>query len=437
MDKIEYLSPNAWNQWHTELLQSTVNRAYKRVPFYRKKMDEMGIGPDDIGSLEDIVKLPFLSRDELSENYPYGLFAVPLRDIVRIHTLRSGLTNPIAIGLTRQDLKRRVELAARFFKTTGITQEDIVQICLDPGLSLHGQELKEGAEELGALVIPPDPVSTFTRIRVMIDFKTTTLVTSPSYGLHLLEVFKEKNMPIGALNLRKLILLGEHLSSDARSVFEKELDVEMRATYGIFEASGPTMAYECECRCGLHLALDHIIPEIIDPKTSEPVEDGKEGELVITTVTTRANPLIRFRTGDFTKLIKETCSCGRTTWRMEPVRKRTDDLISVRGIKVSPSNISHLLAEEAKGKPVTSLVVLDKWKHLTQIRILIAMDENIFTGDLPELHNWIRRCEERFQETLGISCRIEPVERKRILPFLEKGKVVITREDFEKTCAYT
>jgi len=430
LDRVEYLSPDAWSQWHTELLQSTVNRAYNRVPFYRKRMEETGIGPDQIGSVEDIVKLPFTSMKDISENYPYGLFSVPLRDIVRIHTLRSGQPNPIALGYAKPDLKRRTELTARFFRSAGVNEDDIVQICLDPGMSLHGQDLKEGAEFLGALVIPPDPVSILSRIRVMVDFKTTVLVTTPSYGLYMLETFKERNMPLAALNLRLMILLGETLTQDVRDVFVQELDVETRAAYGIFEACGPTMAYECSEKQGLHLALDHVIPEVIDPETLEVLEPGREGELVITTVTARANPLLRFRTGDITKLEINTCPCGRTTWRMAPVSGRCDQIVVVRGVKISPEHVRNLICYSTGGKELSFLIVLGRNKHLTQVDIPVAIDESFFTGSLPQLHNWIRDTEDLFLESMGIRCRIRPVEYRSILPFLEKGHIIVSNAQF-------
>ncbi len=424
-DRVEYLSPEAWSQWHTELLQSAVNRAYNRVPFYRKRLEDVGIGPDDISSVEDISKLPFTTMKDISGNYPYGLFSVPLRDIVRIHTLRSGQPNPIALGYTKQDLKRRTELTARFFRSAGVKEEDIVQICLDPGMSLHGQDLKEGAEFLGALVIPPDPVSVLSRIRVMMDFKTTVLVTTPSYGLHILDTFKEKNMPIAALNLRLMVLLGETLTDDVRETFERELDVETRAAYGIFEASGPTMAYECERKNGLHLALDHVIAEVIDPVTGKVLPPGETGELVITTVTARANPLLRFRTGDITILDKSVCSCGRTTWRMSPVTGRSDNVVCVRGVKISPNHIKDLIAQATGGRNLPFVIVLGKMRHLTQVEILVAMDASFFSGSLPELHNWIRKTEDLFLESLGIRCRIRPVEYRSISSFLERGDVIV------------
>ncbi len=429
-DRVEYLSPEAWSQWHTELLQSTVNRAYGRVPFYRRRLDETGVGPDDIRSAEDIRKLPFTSREDIAENYPYGLFSVPLRDIVRIHTLRSGQANPIALGYTRQDLRRRTELTARFFRSAGVGKDDIVQICLDPGMSLHGQDLKEGAELLGALVIPPDPVSIWSRIRVMVDFKTTVLVTTPSYGLYLLETFSEGNMPLASLNLKRMVLLGETLDDQIRGTFEGKLDVDTRAAYGLFEASGPAMAYECREKNGLHLAIDHVIPEIIDPDTGKVLEPGREGELVITTVTARANPLLRFRTGDLTRLHKDTCLCGRTTWRMSPVSGRCDNIVTVRGVKISPDHVRNLIAESTGGKGLSFLIVLGKNRHLTEVEIIVAVDASFFSGSLPQLHNWIRDTEDLFLESLGLRCRIKPVEYRSIAPFLESGELITDREWF-------
>lgn len=433
-DSAEYLSLEQWLQWHTELLQSTVNRAFNRVPFYRERMKQSAIKPDDIGSAEEISKLPFTTRDDISDNYPYGLFSVPLRDIVRIHTLRSGHVNPVARGLTVQDLRKRTELTARFFRAAGVCADDIVQICLDPGMALHGQDLKEGAESIGALVIPPDPVSTFTRLRIMADFKTTVLVTTPSYGRHLFEIFGEKNMSLAALNLKTVIFIGETLTDETRQFFEKELDVETRAAYGIFEASGPSMAYECSCKCGLHIAMDHVIPEIVDPATGVTVPEGEKGELVITTVTARANPLIRFRTGDVTSITKQICKCGRTTWRMMPVDSRCDNLLTVRGVKISAEQIKKLISDRAGGSTLPFLVVLNKWKHLTQIEILITVDETIFTGSLPQLHYWIRESEDAFQETLGISCRIRPVEFESIEPCLKNGNFAVREDVFSKVC---
>ena len=413
-DKVEYLSSDAWRQWHTELLQSTVNRAWDRIPFYRKAMEAAGVSKDDIASLDDIVRLPFTTRDDLSLNYPYGLFTVPLRDIVRIHTLRSAQANPIALGYTESDLRHRRALSSRFLAACGVSPDDIVQICLDPGMSNIWQDIREGAESLGALVIPPDSISTRTRLRVLADFKTTCIVTTPSYGLHLLSRLRKDGMPVASLSLKNAILVGETLTEETRNELEDGFSVETWSGYGIFEALGAGMAYECDYRCGLHLAMDHFIPEVIDPETGRQLEPGQSGELVITTVTARANPLIRFRTGDITSLDTETCRCGRTTWRMMPVSGRCDDLVTLRGIRISPDHIAKFIAEKAGGSMLPCLMVLRRRDHLMTIELRVAIGVENFSGSLPELHRWVRNVEQAFEENIGVACRVKPVEAASI-----------------------
>ncbi len=427
-NKIEYLSVDAWRQWHTELLQSTVNRVYNRVPFYRKAMEKRGITPQDINSVEDLAKLPFTTRKDLSRNYPYDMFAVPLRDIVRIHTLRGSQAAPVVVGYTKQDLKHRIELTSRFLQACGVTPDDIVQICLDPGMAVLGQELKEGAEALGALVIPPDPVQTPAQMRVLVDFKTTVLITTPSYGRHLLGRLSDSQIPLAGLALRTGIFVAETLRDEVRRELEDTFSIKAVSGYGILEAVGPGMAYECEKRSGLHLALDHFIPEIIDPETGEDLPPGETGELVITTVTTRANPLLRFRTGDLTSLIDEPCPCGRTTWRMTPIQGRCDNLIYVRGIKIDPEELNSFLSSHLGGKTPAHLVVLKNDSHLEEVEIWIALEEGLFSGDLPELHRWIRRLETSFEEVMGLGCRIRPVELRTIKPHLDQGHKALRQD---------
>ncbi len=413
-DKVEYLSPDAWRQWHTELLQSTVNRAWDRIPFYRKAMEEAGVTKDDIASLDDISRLPFTTRDDLSLNYPYGLFSVPLRDIVRIHTLRSAQANPIALGYTESDLRHRRALSARFLSACGVTPDDIVQICLDPGMSNIWQDIREGAEQIGALVIPPDSISTGARLRVLADFKTTVLVTTPSYGLHLLSCLMREEVPVASLSLKNAVLVGETLTEETRNRLEAGFSVDTWSGYGIFEALGAGMAYECSQRSGLHLAMDHFIPEIIDPETGRQLPPGEPGELVITTVTARANPLIRFRTGDITSIVTEPCECGRTTWRMMPVSGHCDNLVSLRGIRISPEYIANFIAERAGGVRLPCLMILRRRDHLMTMELRIAIGVENFSGSLPELHRWIREVEQAFEETIGVACRVKPVEAASI-----------------------
>ncbi len=428
-DKVEYLSPDAWRQWHTELLQSTVNRAWDRIPFYREAMESVGVSKDDIASIEDISKLPFTTRDDLSLNYPYGLFSVPLRDIVRIHTLRSAQANPVALGYTESDLRHRRSLSARFLAACGVTPDDVVQICLDPGMSNIWQDIREGAEQIGALVIPPDSISTGARLRVLADFKTTVLVTTPSYGQHLLSRLVRDRVPVASLSLKNAILVGETLTEDIRKEIEDGFSVDAWSGYGIFEALGAGMAYECKYRCGLHLAMDHFIPEVVDPDSGRPLPFGEQGELVVTTVTARANPLIRFRTGDLTSLAVEPCQCGRTTWRMMPVAGRCDNLVTLRGIRISPDHIANFISERAGGARLPCLMLLRRRDHLVTIELRIGIGVDNFSGSLPELHRWVREVEQAFEETMGVACRVKPVEAASIWSKLPEGSTIGVEEE--------
>ncbi len=425
---MEHLPPERWADWHSELLVTTVNRVYQRVPFYRSRMDEMGVTPEDILSVEQLGRLPFTTRDDLSRNYPYDFFAVPLKDVVRIHAFRTTGKNPIVLGYTSQDMEHRLSLLTRFLTACGVGSEDIVQICLDSGMSAWGMEIKEGAEAVGALVIPPDPVNVMERLKVLADFKTTVLVTTPSYGLHMLKRMEMASIPVGALALKKMICVGENLSASARKAFKEQWSVDVHSAYGILELLGPAMAYECAHHSGLHLALDQFIPEIVDPDSGAPLPEGETGELVITTLTTRANPLIRFRTGDLTALLREPCRCGRTTWRMAPVERRCDGLISVRGVKFGTEAVRELLASAVQGDPPPFLVVLREEEHLTKVELWTAIGGSFFSGSLPELHRWCRRFEETMEEHLGISFHVKPVEYRTIAPYIEKGRKVIRKE---------
>ncbi len=422
---VEYLSTQEWQQWQTELLQSTLNNVYRRVPFYQHAFKKSAIEPSDIHSLDDLQRLPFTTRKDLSENYPYGLFARPLRDIVRIHTLRGSLQKPVVIGCTAQDLKHRHELAARLFKACGVDQDDIVQICLDQGLSTLGQELKESAEAVGALVIPPDPVPSPTQARVMMDFRTTVLVTTPSYAKRIVKEIEMGGLPLSALTLKIGIFVGERLSEEDKAFFREFMSINSYSSYGILEVSGPALAYECEMQEGLHIAMDHFIAEIVDPDTGQPLPQGEEGELVITTLTARANPLIRFRTGDLTHIMESPCKCGRTTMKIAPINGRCDNIISIRGIKIDPSEIGELIKICVPGEVPPYILVVHTENFLEKPEIWLAMNEQLFSGSLPQLHHLISRLEDAFEQKTGLSCKVRPREYRTIKPYLKKGEMVV------------
>ncbi len=419
-ENIEYLSPEEWLQWQLELLQSTINRVYQRVPFYRKLMDQIGIKPEDVKELDDLQRLPFTTREHLAENYPYDLFAVPLRDIVRLHAF-PGPKQPVVKGFTTRDLKAIRQLTSRFLYNCGVSSEDIVQICLDPGMSIWIEELKEGAENLGALVIPPDPQSSSHRIRIMRDFRTTVLITTPSYALHLLHLMKEKGLrPPESLKLA--ILVGEDITPEDRLRLEQGFSLNVRLGYGITEVIGPGMGYECEKKNGYHLAADYFLAEIIHLETGKPLPPGELGELVITTLAVKANPLIRFRTGDLACLIPEPCPCGRTTPRIS-IEGRCDGRVSIRGIKVSLQYIEALLLEVYHHLP-EYLLCIRKQDYLEELELWIAINEKLFEPSILGLHQVAERFERRFKEIFGLPCRVKLVEKAH-LEQMSKGQRVL------------
>ena len=420
-NKIEYLSPEGWRQWQLELLQSTLNRVYERVPFYRQLMDKQGLRPEDIKSLDDIRKLPFTTREHLAQNYPYGLFAVPLRDIVRLHTF-PGIETPIVKGFTRRDLQVIRKLTARFLAASGVTSEDIIQICLDPGMSIWIEELKEGAEEVGAVVIPPDPQSTENRLRIMRDFKASVLISTPSYVQYLTHVMSQQGLT-PPKSLRLVILVGEGLETTKRLELEQVLGVNTRLGYGITEAIGAGMGYECEHRQGYHLASDYFYAEIIDPETGTPLSPGESGELVITTLAVKANPLIRFRTGDLTRLEPQPCPCGRTTPRLGPIEGHVDGRVSVRGIKISLRYIETLL-REAYGHVPEYLLYVRRRDQLEELELWVAINEKLFVPSILGLHQKAAVFERRFEEIFGLPCRVKFVERDHLHEVAQGRKVL-------------
>jgi phenylacetate-CoA ligase len=432
MNTIEYTPLNELLQLQVELLQSTLNRVYNRVPSYRTAMDALKCTPEAVTSLADLARLPFTTREDLTANYPYGQFAVPLRDIIRLHTLSCGVSNPIVMGYTKQDVAHRQGLTCRFLSASGVTADDIVQICLDPGMAFLAQELKEAAEAMGALVIPPEPMAVQERLRILADFKTSTLITFSSYLQYLFAELAESGMHLANLSLKRVVLLDEHLDMDAREEMEREFAVDILCGHGILEAVGPVMAYECEKRNGLHLAMDHLIAEVVHPATGAVLPSGEKGELVITTLTTKANPLIRFRTGELTRILAEPCVCGRTTWRMEPVYERTDGLVQVRGLNISLDQVEafvrHGLARLSRGqvsKAVPHVMAVRKERFLERLELWIAITDEFFAGSLPLLHDWLREMEMDFEDAFGLACRMRPVELCTLQPYLNQGLRVV------------
>jgi phenylacetate-CoA ligase len=394
-----------------ERLQSTLNRAYRQVKFYRRHFDKLGLRPGDIQELTDLTRLPFTSRNDLSENYPYGLFAVPLRDIVRIHSSPGTTEKPVVVGYTSRDLQNWLEIMARLYTSAGLGREDIVQIVLAPGLSNWGRDLKAGAEHLGASVIPMSFLNFPKQLMIMRDYKTSVLVTTPSFALHLVQVMDKLGMMAADFNLKKALLIAEPLPPAVRQEIAAGLQVKIDTAYGITEVMGPGLAFSCSHQEGLHFSEDHFFPEIIDPQTSRSLPPGEVGELVITTLSTTAFPLLRFRSGDLASLLDKPCDCGSRLIRLGEIRGRCDQIFSVGGIKVHPNQISFLIQELLHGYCPRHSLSLAREEALQFLEISIEINEDLFSDEVKCLEAIGRRLRRHLRENLGIESKVSLVER--------------------------
>jgi phenylacetate-CoA ligase len=420
----ECINREALKQLQLERLQSTVLRVYMNVPFYRKKFDELRIDPDAFRSLGDLRKLPFTSKDDLRVSYPYGMFAVPLREVVRVQASSGTTGMPTAVGYTRNDIKNWSNLAARILVAGGVTQNDIVQIAFDYGLFTGALGLHYGAERVGASVIPISGVNTRRQVKIMQDFKTTALMCTPSYALSIADTIMEMGINVNSLSLKYGLFGAEPWSESMRHELQEKLKIVATDNYGLSEVMSPGVAGECSERNGLHINEDHFLVEVVDPETLEPLPEGKTGELVITTLTKEAFPVIRFRTRDLTSLITEPCSCGRTFVRMNKVMGRTDDMIKIRGITVFPSQIESVLFE-IEGTEPHYQIILDRKTAVDELTVLVEVSESIFFDQVRKQKDFIERIKARLASEIGISVEVKPVEKQTLERSGGKAKRVV------------
>ncbi|MGD8915418.1 MAG: AMP-binding protein [Syntrophobacterales bacterium] len=397
-------------QLQLERLQSTLNRAYKNVPFYRNCLGEACMDPSAVRSLADLSSLPLTSRGDLSQNYPYGLFAVPLRDIVRIHTATGTGSNPTVSGYTSTDLGNWTEMVARALTAAGVSAEDIIQVCFDPGLANWAREFMRGAEAIRASVIPMTPLEIPKQLMVMNDYKTSALVTTPSYARQLLREMARMGVNPNSLSLKRALLIGEILSESGRIDLEKALHIHIHGGYGLSEVPGPGIAYDCKERQGLHINEDHFIAEIIDPQTHEVLPPGQAGELVLTSLTAKAFPLIRFRTGDLARLIIEICPCSRSFARLESVQGRADELVVIRGIKLHPQLIHAVMSRACQGKVPDYVSFVRRLEDLDVLEILVKVDEACFSDEIKMLEHLVHLARGELEQSLGIQVKVRLVE---------------------------
>jgi phenylacetate-CoA ligase len=366
--------------------------------------------PSAVRSLADLSSLPLTSRGDLSQNYPYGLFAVPLKDIVRIHTATGTGSNPTVSGYTNTDLGNWTEMVARALTAAGVSAEDIIQICFDPGLANWAREFMRGAEAIRASVIPMTTLEIPKQVMVMNDYKTSALVTTPSYASQLVREMTRMGVNPKSLSLKRALLIGEILSEPGRIDLEKALHIHIHGGYGLSEVPGPSIAYDCKERQGLHINEDHFIAEIIDPQTHEVLPPGQAGELVLTSLTAKAFPLIRFRTGDFARLIKEICPCSRSFARLESVQGRADELVVIRGIKLHPQLIHAVMSRACQGRVPDYVSFVRRLEDLDILEILVKVDEACFSDEIKMLEQLVHLARGELEQSLGIQVKVRLVE---------------------------
>jgi len=420
---------NELKQVQNERLRETVERVYFNVPYYRHKMQEAGLGPENINSIDDLSKLPFTIKNDLRENYPFGLFAVPMSEIVRVHASSGTTGKPTVVGYTRNDIAIWSEVMARTLTSAGATRNDFIQIAYGYGLFTGGLGLHYGGEKIGASVIPISGGNTTRQIQLMHDFGSTVLACTPSYALYLSEAIQESGINRDDLKLRVGVFGAEPWTENMRREIEEKLRIKAIDIYGLSEVIGPGVASECMEQNGLHINEDHFIPEIINPDSLEVLPEGSVGELVFTTITKEGLPLIRYRTRDLTRLSFEKCRCGRTMVRMDKCLGRSDDMLIIRGVNLFPSQVESILLEMSEIKPHYQLIV-DRVNNLDTLELKVEVEEEFFLDKISQLESLRQKIQNNLENALGLSIKVTLVEPKVIERSEGKSKHVIDNRKF-------
>jgi phenylacetate-CoA ligase len=425
----ECMNRNDLKKVQSERLRETVERVYFNVPYYRHKMQEAGLGPESIRSIDDLSRLPFTTKPDLRENYPFGLFAVPMSEIVRVHASSGTTGKPTVVGYTRNDIATWSEVMARTLTSAGADRNDFIQVAYGYGLFTGGLGLHYGGEKIGASVIPISGGNTVRQIQLMHDFGSTILACTPSYALFLAEAIEESGIDRNELKLRVGVFGAEPWTENMRREIEAKLKIRAIDIYGLSEVIGPGVASECQVQEGLHINEDHFYPEIIDPNTLLPLPAGTTGELVFTTLTKEGLPLIRYRTRDLTRLTYDTCKCGRTMVRMEKCLGRSDDMLIIRGVNLFPSMVESVLLEMSEIKP-HYLLIVDRVNNLDTLELKVEVDEAFFQDKISQLENLRQRLQTNLESTLGLGIKVMLVEPKAIERSEGKARHVIDKRKF-------
>ncbi len=420
----DYLPLEQLRQVQLQRLQAIVQRAYKYVPLTRSRMEQRDLTPAAIRSLEDITQLPFTVKADLRDTYPFGLFASPMQEIVRLHASSGTTGKPIVVAYTKEDIEVWTSVMVRSFAACGLHQGDIVQNSYGYGLFTGGLGAHYGAEALGATVIPMSGGNTDRQIMIMKDFGVTAICCTPSYFIHLIERAGELGVNLNQLPLRAGIFGAEPWSESMRQYIQENSNITAYDIYGLSEIVGPGVAIECSAHSGLHIFEDHFYPEIIDPQTGEVLPDGREGELVLTTLSKKAMPILRYRTRDITTLTRETCACGRTLCRFLRVGRRSDDMFIIRGINVFPSQIEHALLQ-VEGTLPHYLIVLTREKGLDQMEVQVEVTPEFFSDTVSVLESLHERITNAIEQVIGLRVNVRLVEPHTIQRSEGKAKRVV------------
>lgn len=425
-ERHECMDSNEMMQLQSERLIKTVKLVYENVAFYRNKMDVMGVRPQDIKSIDDLNKLPFTTKQDLRDNYPYGLMADKMRNITEIHASSGTTGKPVVIGYTDNDIKIWSEAVARCLTAYGMSREDILQVSFGYGLFTGGLGLHYGGEKIGATVIPMSGGNTDKQVRLIRDFEATAIACTPSYALHIAEVMEDMGLSRDDIKLRIGVFGAEPWTEEMRKELETRLGIKAFDIYGLSEVTGPGVAFECERKQGLHINEDYFIPEIIDPKTKKVLKDGEVGELVFTTVTKEGMPLLRYRTRDLTRLHRGKCECGRTLVRMDKILGRSDDMLIIRGVNVFPTQVESVLLDMGEAAPHYQLVV-DRVNTLDTLEVLVETNEEVLSKGPKEIERVNKKIKHNVESVLGIGVDLKLVEPKTIERSEGKAKRIIDK----------
>ena len=407
-----------------ERLRHMACKAYENVPFYKKRFDESGIKPEMIKSLSDLKNLPFTTKEDLRDNYPFGLFAEPMKNVVRLHASSGTTGKPVVAGYTKGDIEVWSEAIARIVTAGGIDENDVVQISFGYGLFTGGFGLHYGIEKVGATIVPMSSGNTQKQLMLMQDFGTTALVATPSYAMYLSEMIKEKGIPRDNFKLKYGLFGSEAMSEKMREKLEDSMGILVTSNYGLTEVMGPGVSGECIYKCGEHINEDMFIVEIIDPKTGEVLPYGESGEVVITTLTKEAMPVLRYRTRDISYIIPEPCTCGRTSYRLAPIQGRTDDMLKIKGVNLFPSEIESVVLEFPQVSPNYQLI-LRRENMLDTLEIVVELVDGSLLERFSEIEKLENEMKERLHSVLGLRAKLRLAEPKSIERTTGKAKRII------------